>query len=194
MISRYYAKIKDIILHHILHVEDTPHRIALGAAVGIFIAWTPTFGLQTIIALALAAICRANKAVVFPMVWITNPVTNPAIYGFSYFVGHFLHTGSRHIEPAMKRQMLTLMKETMMMDIWHGEFWSQLMDVTWKIGLDLWIGSCVVGAIIAIVTYPTVYHTVIWYRRHRAKKKACILQIPTSQHDLQPAQDRDDAA
>ncbi len=166
-----YQKFKEVFLHRILHVEDTPHRIALGAAAGIFIAWTPTFGLQTILAIALAALIRGNKAAAVPMVWITNPLSNPAIYGISYFVGHFLCTGNWTIDADIKRQLIDLMNETMVLDIWNASFWSRLMDISLRIGLELWIGCCVMGLALAIITYPVIRQAVIGYRHHKELKK-----------------------
>jgi uncharacterized protein len=171
VIQKNFKKIKDLFLHHILHVEDTPHRIALGAASGIFVAWTPTFGFQTIFGIALAAILRANKAVVIPMAWVTNPLTNPPIYGFSYLVGHFLLTGNWSVDPKIKTQLLDLMKETTRLDIWNASFWSRLADVTIKIGLELWVGSCVVGLAVALITYPLIYKAVIRYRKYKIRKE-----------------------
>lgn len=171
MLNQGYQRFKDLFLHHILHVDDTPERIARGAAVGIFVAWTPTFGFQTLIALIAAALARGNKAAVIPMVWVTNPLTNPVIYGFSYFVGHFLRTGELHLDPVMKAKALTVMKETLILDIWHVSFWSRLWDITKHIGFELWIGSCVVGLVVAAITYPLVRRAVIQYRKHRSEKK-----------------------
>ncbi len=67
-------------IYRVLHVDDTPHRIALGVAVGIFVAWTPTFGLQMILTVLLATLLRGNKLVGLPFVWISNPVTAWPIY------------------------------------------------------------------------------------------------------------------
>jgi uncharacterized protein (DUF2062 family) len=32
--------------YKILHIEDTPHKISLGVALGLFIAWSPLLGLH----------------------------------------------------------------------------------------------------------------------------------------------------
>jgi uncharacterized protein (DUF2062 family) len=42
-------------------IKDTPQSIALGAAIGIFLGFTPLFGLKTLLALLLAALFRVNK-------------------------------------------------------------------------------------------------------------------------------------
>ena len=78
--SDIWRRTRRFLIVKVLHANDTPHRIALGIAIGVFIGLTPTVGLQMIIALALATALRANKVVCIPMVWITNPVTLVPIY------------------------------------------------------------------------------------------------------------------
>jgi uncharacterized protein (DUF2062 family) len=48
---------------------------------------TPTIGFQMPIAVFFAALFKWNKISAAVAVWITNPVTAPFIYSFSYFVG-----------------------------------------------------------------------------------------------------------
>jgi hypothetical protein len=37
-----------------LMLDDTPHRIALGIAIGVFVAWTPTVGVQMLAVIPIA--------------------------------------------------------------------------------------------------------------------------------------------
>ena len=57
-------------IYRVLHVDDTPHRIALGVAVGIFVTWTPTIGLQMLLCILISALVGANKFVGLPFVWL----------------------------------------------------------------------------------------------------------------------------
>ena len=79
-VTAIWRKSRRFIVHRVLHADDTPHRIALGVAAGLFIGLTPTVGFQMVLAVALAAALRANKVVCIPMVWITNPFTIIPIY------------------------------------------------------------------------------------------------------------------
>ena len=55
MLLRFIAnRLKTFFIYRVLHVDDTPHRIALGVAAGIFIAWTPTIGFQMLLTILLA--------------------------------------------------------------------------------------------------------------------------------------------
>ena len=51
-------------IYRVLHVDDTPHRIALGVAVGIFVAWTPTVGLHMILTVLLMVSIPAHWTVI----------------------------------------------------------------------------------------------------------------------------------
>jgi len=91
---RFIAKrIEKFFIYRVLHVDDTPHRIALGVAVGIFVTWTPTIGFQMILTVLLSWLLGANKLVGVPFVWISNPVTLPPIYGPNCYVGSLILGG-----------------------------------------------------------------------------------------------------
>ncbi len=59
--------------------------------VGIFCAFIP-IPFQMVLAASMAVIFRCNLPLSVALVWITNPVTMPAIFYFTYKVGcHILH-------------------------------------------------------------------------------------------------------
>lgn len=57
-----------------LLLQDTPHRIAVGCACGIFVSPLPTLG-QTFIGMILAKLLGGNVIASLPWSWITNPFT-----------------------------------------------------------------------------------------------------------------------
>src|SRR6185295_5462370 len=59
----------------VLHVEDTPHRIALAFAVGVFIAFFPIWGIHTAMALGVAFLFRLSRAATMVGAWVNNPWT-----------------------------------------------------------------------------------------------------------------------
>jgi uncharacterized protein len=70
-----------------IRLHGSPEEVAWGAAVGFFVAMTPTMGIQTLLAVPVAAFFKFNKIAAAATVWLTNPVTAPFIYGFNYMVG-----------------------------------------------------------------------------------------------------------
>jgi len=70
-----------------LKIRGNPRDIALGFALGLFIAMTPTMGFQMAIAVFFAALLKWNKISAIAGVWVTNPLTAWFIYSFSYYIG-----------------------------------------------------------------------------------------------------------
>jgi uncharacterized protein (DUF2062 family) len=65
-------------------------RSASGAfAVGLFVAFIP-IPMQMLLAAALAIVTRVNLPVSVALVWITNPVTLPAVFYICYRVGAWI--------------------------------------------------------------------------------------------------------
>jgi uncharacterized protein (DUF2062 family) len=70
-----------------LKIHGNPHEIAAGFALGLFIAMSPFMGIHIAMAVFLAALLRWNKISAAIAVWVSNPVTAPAIYGMTWIVG-----------------------------------------------------------------------------------------------------------
>lgn len=145
-------------IHTILHADDPPERIALGVAIGTFVAFTPTVGIQMAIVLLLTWCFRANKAISLPIVWISNPLTLVPIYWACYHVGRFL-----------------LNAPSTSADWWSGLstppagfaqirfYWDRFAEIAWPI----WVGGLVVGFVSGYATY---YATLALIRRHRGTR------------------------
>ena len=63
--------------------------VARGAAVGIFVAVIP-MPMQMVVVMLLLPIFRFNIIVGLSMVWLSNPVTMPAMYYIEYLTGNLL--------------------------------------------------------------------------------------------------------
>ena len=74
----------------LLRLDDAPWRIALSLAVGVFISCTPTFGFQTLIALAVASVAPLNRAATVTGVWINLPWVTPFVYAGALKLGSIL--------------------------------------------------------------------------------------------------------
>ena len=65
------------------------HSVAKAFCIGLAWAWVPV-PFQMLSAGACAILLRANLAISVVLVWITNPVTMPVLYYFSYRVGSYI--------------------------------------------------------------------------------------------------------
>jgi uncharacterized protein len=70
--------------------EDRPWRVALALSVGVFISFTPFYGLQTILALVVATLLRLNRVVTVTGTWMNLPWFAPFIYAGAIKLGTVL--------------------------------------------------------------------------------------------------------
>ena len=73
-----------------LRLADNAHAIAIGAACGAFISFTPLMGLHILLGCALAWLLSGNMVAAAIGTAVGNPITFPAIWLASYRTGSFL--------------------------------------------------------------------------------------------------------
>ena len=71
----------------ILRQKSSPHNIALGVALGIFVGFLPIIPFQTVVVLTLAFIFRGNKVAAAICTVISNPFNVIPFYTMLYLVG-----------------------------------------------------------------------------------------------------------
>jgi hypothetical protein len=147
-----------------LKIRGSPREIALGFALGLFIGMTPTIGFQMPIAVFFAALFKWSKISAAVAVWITNPLTAPFIYSFSYFVG------AKMLGFKIAPKLLT------------GLDLPTLKEAGVKILLATTVGGVVVGIPLALLGYYLALSAVQGYQtklRHRvaARKEKLAKKI-----------------
>jgi hypothetical protein len=70
--------------------DESPGRVALALAVGVFISVTPFWGFQTLLALLVATVARLNRAVTVAGTWLNLPWFAPFVYGGAVKLGAWL--------------------------------------------------------------------------------------------------------
>jgi uncharacterized protein len=119
-----------------IRLRSSPAAIARGLAAGVFAGCFPLFGLQTIIGVSIAAIIRGNKLMAAAGTWVSNPLTYVPIYAFNLALGQQI-LGQ---EPGLT--------DRLNLDSWQG-----FMDAGQALMIRLLMGSVVVGAIAAVISY-----------------------------------------
>ena len=145
-------------LEWVLQLHDTPESIAMGCAIGMALAFTPTFGLQMIICVLLSLVIRMNRLMALALVQVTNYLTAIPLYYFSYRVGAFV-TRSEVLGYSNFRERFI---------VENGTFWNNWIAPLVKILVEsmvpLWVGGVLVGCILAV---PTYFLTRWFVRHHR---------------------------
>lgn len=73
--------------HRLRRLPDTPHKIALGFACGVFVSFSPFFGFHFVYAGLCALILRGNLLAAFLGTFVGNPLTFPFIATISLGLG-----------------------------------------------------------------------------------------------------------
>ena len=159
---------------HILHSNDSTHRIALGAAVGFFVAWTPALGLHILLVLGLSILLKANKFVALVCVWVCNPFTFVPIYYVNYLLGRMLMR-SFEGDAGASRELPELFSRFNAMDcfsrVFSVEFWRELVGMMSLKWVELWVGSGVMSILVGVAAYFGMYFVVAWYRKVHPRRR-----------------------
>ncbi|NJK90138.1 MAG: DUF2062 domain-containing protein [Myxococcales bacterium] len=168
-----WSRAKAILIHHVLHLDDTPHRIAWGVFWGFVIGATPTIGIQFVLYLFIATLVGANRVSGIIPIWISNPVTAVPIFYAEWWLGRFILTGNTGLhdrswaaiaEAIQPRPGRGWWERFFEMDLWMTVFRSFI-----DMGAELWVGALVTGVLTGSLAYWLTYRAVTKYRAHRAK-------------------------
>ncbi len=151
-------------LRRLLALEDTPERIALGFAIGVFFAFSPLLGLHTFLGLMAAFLFGLNRPAVLIGVFINNPWTLVPIYGFAIYVGGML-VGFPNTGP---------MPHFGWKQIWSETFWVQVAG-QWRMLKPLLLGSSVLAVLTSILSYLLARYLIIKGRAYQARQDGVTL-------------------
>lgn len=146
----------------ILQLDDTPESIARGTALGMLVAMTPTVGIQIALVVIVNSIFRANRLAGVVMVQITNPLTMWPVYWLNYQIGRVI-LGQESIDRQQFEKYLYL-GDGGFIDSCRA-FVENVANFTGDVGLPLFLGGFIFGALCAIPTYPI---TLALVRKERA--------------------------
>jgi hypothetical protein len=130
-------------LHKILSLDNHPGHIAAGFAVGVFISFTPFFGIHTPMAIVAAFLLRLNKLTCVTGAWVNTPLTVVPALGLSHVIGRQILGG-----PPVDLSFASLS-------------WSALKPHAGS----LILGSSVIGFVAAFLSYALCYWLVVRFRR-----------------------------
>ena len=171
------------LIRPIFTINGTPHSIALGAALGVFISLTPTVGIQMMTAVIIGTFIKANRIIAALLCWLSNPVTILPMY-YSYYwlggkiLGIELWTFGNFSE---RLNELIATKEQL-------GYLTALKQLGFETALPLWVGSLIIATVLTLPIYPLTLYAL---RRHRRMRRAA--SAPPDGEDRSPPS-RDEAS
>jgi len=152
--------------HRLKRLPDTPHRIALGIACGVFVSFSPVFGLHFLYAALLAMMLRANILAALLGTFLGNPLTFPFMAAVSYRLGRQLlgMPSDPHVVIGLKDKILrgvsglwdSLLSFVGLGKPRWGDVASFFTDVFWPYFVGGIIPGLVTGLIVYLVSRPLV--------------------------------------
>ena len=137
-------------LTQVLHLQESPHRTALAFAIGVFISFSPTYGLHTLSALFCVWAFRLNFAALLLGNFINNPWTTVPILGATMWTGFFL-LGMPDV-PAFS---------------WDNLSAEAIYEVAMPYILPFILGACTLSLVGALLAYPICLFLISRYRKRQ---------------------------
>ncbi len=149
----------------ILRISATPHKVALGFAVGIFLACSPLLGVHIILAIVFSWILRGNFAAAIIGTVFSNPLTFLFIVMVDYKIGYLclsLFSDVNEISLSQIRALfdgLTLSNASLL----FKDAWNSIM-------MPMIIGGVFLGFILGSFSYIGVYRAITRFQQKRYQK------------------------
>lgn len=179
-----WRRIRDLFDDRILrHFRESRHpvgEVAMGSVVGLFWALTPLVGVQmTLVAITwgLFRVFRARftMSIAMAWVWISNPLTMPALYYAFYITGYGLF---RALGADM--ELVSFTSFSAVVDASNAAGWREgslqlLRYMVFDLGWPMLVGGFAIGVPAAILGYPLTVRSVNRLRTARASKMGLTL-------------------
>lgn len=149
----------------LVRIDDTPSRIAMGMAVGVFLGIFPTFGFGTILAFILAVLFRFNKAAAVIGSFIMNPLTTPLFWSGSAVLGTMLVGGDWH---RVVQAIEAFSKNFTFHTFLTRDLWRILFGAAKKSLYIYFIGNLIISLFFAVLAYFLTFKLTIAYRQRKA--------------------------
>ncbi len=167
--------------YRVTRLPDPPHRIARGIFAGVFVTFSPFFGLHFLLAASLSKIMRGNIVASLLATFVGNPLTFLAIAASSLQTGHFLLGRGGRLPDEVDRSLAEKFGGAAA-DLKHNFLaiftpeqanWSKLIVFYHDVFQPYMIGGLVMGMIVGLAAYYfSLPILMVYQKRRQAKLKA----------------------
>lgn len=138
----------------LLAIRDTPSAIAGGVAIGIFLGFTPLFGLKTLLSIVVAWLFRCNLLAAVIAVTLHDLLLPfvPLILRVEYQIGYWLLSDPHQFPPSLRQSNLSLQA----LFSWTTFF---------TVGGPLLLGSAIIGLPFGALAFILTRGVIVEYRK-----------------------------
>lgn len=151
---RSWSRSAQYIFWRLRRLPSSPHRIAVGAAAGVFAVFTPFLGMQLIIAGILALLMRGSVLASFFASFVGNPLTYPMIWFATFNLGNILLGETASGRLVNLRVRVGLLWDSVVNGSPHAVM--NALESIWPIFKPMVVGSLPLGIFAACLAYVGV--------------------------------------
>lgn len=153
----------------LLRLRGTPHSLALGVAIGVFVGITPTIPLHTITVLALTIIARSSfLAGLIASLLVCNPLTYVPIYYLALKIGNLVtpfYLNWERVQEVLSIVLSDASFETRL---------KPLVSLGYEAVIVMLAGGILLAAPFALASYYLFYFLIVTFRKKRREKQILV--------------------
>jgi len=149
------------LLRRVLHLQESPQRTALAFSLGVFIAFSPAYGLHTAMVVLCTWLFGLNFVALLAGAFVNNPWTLIPILGATYWTG----------------ALLLGRTDTPTFD-WHDLSFPGIYQQVLPYAVPFALGGLSLSVIGALLAYPAAYLLILRYRPSADARTAQPLPPP----------------
>ncbi len=172
-----WSRAAEYMMARIKRLPDSPTNIAFGVAIGVFVSFSPFFGIHVLLAFLIARFLRVNILAAILGTFMGNPVTFPIIAAFNFGVGGLFIDVSKEgvAEKTFLEQLVdvsyALSENVKKIFLGHDTDFSTTIEFFYGIFLPYLVGGFILGSIAATISYFIVTPAIATYRSRKLRKK-----------------------
>jgi uncharacterized protein len=166
------------VVHRLRRLPDPAHRISRGIFAGVFVSFTPFYGLHFLAAAAVAWAIRGNILAALLATFFGNPVTFPIIAAISVELGSWMlglpPVPLPKVVSAFSLASVELWANVKAIFTPAAADWSRMADFFRHVFLPYLVGGIVPGIAVGLFAYYASYPLILSYQRgriHRLKER-----------------------
>lgn len=159
------------VVHRLRRLPDPAHRISRGIFAGVFVSFTPFYGLHFLAAAAVASAIRGNILAALLATFFGNPITFPIIAAVSVELGAWM----LGLPPVPLPKVVSAFSLASV-ELWANfkaiftpavADWSRMADFFRHVFLPYLVGGIVPGIFAGLIAYYASYPLILSYQRGR---------------------------
>ena len=172
-----WSRAAEYMMARIKRLPDSPKNISFGVAIGVFVSFSPFFGVHVLLAFLIARSLRVNILAAVLGTFMGNPITFPIIAALNFGVGElFINVNTEEVSAKSFLQQLVDVSYAfsgnvgMMMRGKSTDF-STVLEFFYGIFLPYLVGGLILGVAVGALSYFIMLPMIVTYKARKARKK-----------------------